>query len=316
MQNLKLCCDVARHRSFSRAGTEHGITQSAVSQRINQLEKRLGVMLLDRSVRPLCLTAAGEVYVRGCTELIDANNRLERKVSQLRQLDGQVRVDAIYSAGIDLLQRIKEQFEMGHPGVTVTVDYKRPEAVYDEVRQGRCDLGIVSFPKRWRDVTVIAFRDERMAVVCRREHELAGRSHVHATDLAAWPMVMFESDLPVGRYVRKYLRTNGVVPDVQSAFDNIDTIKSAVAVTDGISILPTRTVLREVEAGTLAIVPLEPPLDRPLGIIHAKRAGNDKRAAPAVEAFIDFLLEHAGANVDLNAGISTQEAKEHAQMTG
>jgi DNA-binding transcriptional LysR family regulator len=316
MQNLKLFCDVARHRSFSRAGAEHGITQSAVSQRISQLEKRLGVMLLDRSVRPLCLTAAGEVYVRGCTELIDANDRLERQVSQLRQLDGQVRVNAIYSAGIDLLQRVKELFELSHPNVTITVDYKRPEAVYDEVRQGRCDLGIVSFPKRWRDVTVIALRDERMAVVCRREHELSERSRVHAADLAAWPMVMFESDLPVARHVRKYLRANGAAPDEQSAFDNIDTIKSAVAVTDGIAILPTRTVLREVQAGTLAVVALEPPLDRPLGIIHAKRAGNGKRAAPAVEAFVDFLLEHAGANVDLNAGVSAEEAKEHAQLVG
>ncbi|MCC7205272.1 MAG: LysR family transcriptional regulator, partial [Phycisphaeraceae bacterium] len=64
MQSLRLFCDVAGHRSFSLAAKKHGITQSAVSQRVGQLEKRLGVTLLDRSVRPLALTPAGELFLR------------------------------------------------------------------------------------------------------------------------------------------------------------------------------------------------------------------------------------------------------------
>jgi DNA-binding transcriptional LysR family regulator len=71
MQTIRLYADVARYRSFSEAAREHGITQSAASQRIRSLEDRLGVMLIDRSVRPLALTPAGEVYGRGCIELLE-----------------------------------------------------------------------------------------------------------------------------------------------------------------------------------------------------------------------------------------------------
>ena len=110
MHTLRLFCDVARHHSFSAAASDHGITQSAVSQRISQLEKKLGVPLLDRSVRPLELTEAGVVYLRGCLELVQRYEHLESRVCQLRQLEGCLRVDAIYSAGIDLLYDICEEF--------------------------------------------------------------------------------------------------------------------------------------------------------------------------------------------------------------
>ena len=298
MQTAKLYCDVARHRSISRAAAEYGITQSAVSQRISQLEKRLGVTLLDRSVRPLELTAAGQVYLQGCLDLLERNERLESTVSQIQLVEGNVRVDAIYSAGIDLLNHVKQHFASAHPRVTVTVNYKRPEAVYEETRQGRCDIGIVSYPQKWRHVSVIPLRDERMSVVCQPDHPLSQQLKVNAVQLAEWPMVMFERQLPVGRHIRKYLREHGVTPQVDSVFDNLDTIKSALAVTKLVSILPRRTVLREMEAGTLAAVELEPVLVRPMGIIDGRRTGSVNGFSPAVQIFVNILLEHAGPDVE------------------
>jgi len=298
MQTLKLYCDVARHRSISLAAAEHGITQSAVSQRISQLEKRLGVALLDRSVRPLKLTTAGLAYLNGCLDLLDRCDRLEQDVSRMRQMAGHLRVDAIYSAGIDLLNHIRQRFAEEHPDITVTVNYKRPEQVHAEVREGRCDLGIISYPNRWRGVAVIPLRNERMVVVCPPDHPLARQSTVRPDQLAPWPMVTFESQLPVGQHIRKYLRDHGVTPNVDNVFDNIDTIKSAMTVTDRVAILPRRTVLREVEAAALAAVPLEPALERPLGIIHTRRGANGHGFSSAVQAFVDFLIEHAGPEAD------------------
>ena len=304
MHTLRIFCAVARHSSFSLAAAEHGITQSAASQRVSQLEKKLGVPLLDRSVRPLGLTAAGKQFLDGSQDLLERYDRLQRNVSQLRRLDGQVRVDAIYSAGIDLLKHLRERFVAAHGDVSVTINYKRPDAVYDEVRQGRCDIGILSYPQRWRDVSVIPLRDERMAIVCPPDHPLAQHSQVHVARLSDLLMVAFEPEMPVGRRIRKYLRAHNVVPEVVNVFDNIDTIKSAVAVTseDGsvgvAAILPRRTVLREVSARTLAVVELEPKLVRPMGIIHARRGGKGQAFTPVVRAFVDFLLEHAGPNVD------------------
>ena len=300
MDTLRLFCDVATCRSFSEAARRHGISQSAASQRVGRLEARLGVTLIDRSVRPLALTDAGQEFTRGCRELIERYDVLEGRISGLRQRPaGEVRIDAIYSAGIDLLNQVKEQFEAVMPGVTVVVEYKRPEEVYEAVRQQRCDLGILSYPKRWPDVGTIPLRNERMVVVCAPDHPLAARQRVNAGQLSDWPMVSFEAGLPVGRRIRRYLREHGATPTITNVFDNIDTLKSVVAVTDQISILPRRTVLREVAAGTLRVVELDPQLDRTMGIIYPRARRHDGSPfSPAAQAFVEFLLQHAGPEVE------------------
>jgi len=298
MQSLRLFCDVASNRSFSQAAVDHGITQSAVSQRIGQLEKRLGVKLINRSVRPLVLTAAGNTFWEGCQDLIERYDLLELSVSRFEpSTQGSVRVDAIYSAGIDLLNLIKASFEALHPSVVVTIEYKHPDKVYEAVRDQRCDLGILSYPQRWQQVQVIPLRDESMAVVCSPRHALAGSDFVEAARLGQWPMVMVDQSLPLGRRIRRYLRQHGVNPNLTNEFDNLDTIKSAVAVTEEIAILPKRTVRREVAAGVLAVVELEPRLVRPMGVIY-RRLNGGKDFPPAVQAFIDFLQQHAGPEDD------------------
>lgn len=307
MQDLRVLCDVAKHHSFSRAAAEHGITQSAASQRVGLLEKRLGVTLIDRSVRPLELTEAGREFFEGCQDLLERFERLKQRVSRLGPAaEGTVRIDAIYSAGIDLLNHVKELFEPQHPGVRVMIEYKQPDEVYEAVLERRCDLGILSYPRRWRQVQVIPLWDEPMAVVCSPNHPLAGQRRLHASELAGWPMACFEPELPVGRRIKEYLRENGVVPTIASEFDNIDTIKEAVEVTDQVAILPKRTVQREVAAGTLSVVDLKPQLQRPMGIIY-RRGNINGRGEEGVVAslgrpaqmFVDFLLRYARDHKEL-----------------
>lgn len=300
MQTLRLFVEVARCHSFSQAAERHHITQSAASQRIQQLEKRLGVTLLDRSVRPLALTAAGQRYLAGCEELLEAHDRLEREVGQMHgDPKGLVRVAAIYSAGIQLLNQVRERFVEEHPRINVEIRYDQPEAVYHSVREAECDLGILSYPQGWRNVGVIPLRNEVMAVVCQPGHELARRSVVQVDTLSAFEMVGFSPDLPVARRLTRYLRENHANPRVTDVFDNIDTIKSAIAVTDRFAILPKRTVVREVAAGTLAAVDLLPQLVRPIGIIHRRKHKSGQAFGPAAQVFVDFLLEHAGPSVEL-----------------
>ncbi len=309
MQNLRLFCDVAHYHSFSQAAAKHGITQSAVSQRVSQLEKRLGVKLIDRSVRPLELTACGELFLRGVIETLDRYEELEREVIEhgKRQgegkpgepsadLQGELHIEAIYSAGIDLLAGAKSAFESRWPHARVAISYKHPDEVHQAVRDRQCDLGIVSYPDHWRDVHAIELRRERMAVVCSPRHPLARAAVVQAVALSAYAIVSFEASLPVGRQIRQYLRQHGVAPSFASVFDNIDTIKTAVTMTDAVAILPQRAVRREVESGTLVAVRLEPELVRPLGIIHRKSLSQ------LAEAFTALLRERVAGEDARDAG--------------
>jgi DNA-binding transcriptional LysR family regulator len=80
---LELFCSVAEFRSFSRAAAEFSLTQSAVSQSIQQLEEGLAVQLLDRTRRPLVLTQAGEFFHGRVQQLLRNYHRLEQEVRSL-----------------------------------------------------------------------------------------------------------------------------------------------------------------------------------------------------------------------------------------
>ena len=79
-ESLKLFCDIVRNKSFSLAAVENHVTQSAASQVVSQLEKRLGVLLINRSERPLIPTPKGQLYYEGCKELVERYMELEASV--------------------------------------------------------------------------------------------------------------------------------------------------------------------------------------------------------------------------------------------
>lgn len=293
----RLFCDVAQHRSMSGAAELHGITQSAASQRIQGLEKELGVQLVDRSTRPLSLTAAGELYFRGCRRILQSYEKLTRRISEAGtgvrsndspELRGEVNIVAIYSAGIGLLNQVKAGFEKQNPRVNVEIEYLQPDTVYDRVRQEQCDFGIISYPKRWAGLASIPLREETMGLVVGPRHPLAGRDHAHASELCPYEFVSFELSLPIGRQIRKYLSRHCAHAKIVSQFDNIDTIKSYVEESEVAAILPWRTVQKEVAAGVLAGVSLSPLLTRPIGIIYLRQRPH----RPLVKAFIEYLLNN------------------------
>ncbi|MAX27120.1 MAG: hypothetical protein CMJ19_21705 [Phycisphaeraceae bacterium] len=323
MDTMRLYCEVARHQSFSKAAAALGLTQSAISQRIGALEKELDIVLFDRSVRPLALTPQGEVFLKEAKMLVDRYDKLVHKVTQMQHgLSGNVVVETIYSAGIDLLNGVKQAFEKANPQVSVQIAYKRPEEIHDSVKHGRCDLGIVSYPRHWRDVGVTPLRDEPMAVICTPEHALASKKQVHASELGEWPLVAFESTLPVGRHVRRYLRQHGVTPRVVGEFDNIDTMRHALTeVADSYAILPVCHTLKQIARGSLVALALTPQLVRPLGVIYDRhgsmgrghtKGGRVREFTPAVEAFLDFLLQEVGKT---DEGLKTSPL-ENSQLQG
>jgi DNA-binding transcriptional LysR family regulator len=84
--------------------------------------------------------------------------------------------------------------------------------------------------------------------------------------------IAFEKNLAIRKAVDRSLRQHGVKPSVAMEFDNIETIKQAISIESGVSILPVTSVSREVENGTVAAVPLDmPELVRPIGIIHRRQ---------------------------------------------
>jgi DNA-binding transcriptional LysR family regulator len=149
-----------------------------------------------------------------------------------------------------------------------------------------------------------------MVVAVRPDHPLAAHEQVQARQLSDHAMVSFESSLRLGRRIRAYLREQGASPEVVDTLDNIDSIKNVISLTQRFAILPKRTIWRELESGTLRAVALTPQLVRPLGVIYRRwRNGPDQPFTPAAQMFVDFLLKHAGPEVDVLANLDAAATK-------
>ncbi len=125
-----------------------------------------------------------------------------------------------------------------------------------------------------------------MVLVCAPGHRLAKFETVTFEDLAGEKVIGFDNDLTIRREIDRVLQLHDVEVAVAMEFDNIETIKRAVEIGAGVALLPEPTVLREVESGSLAMVPLATEeLVRPLGIIHRR----GKELGSTTRRFIELL---------------------------
>jgi LysR family transcriptional regulator, transcriptional activator of the cysJI operon len=290
---LKLFKEIAQTRSMTRAAAHCGISQSAASQHVHEVESRLGAPLLDRSTRPMELTPAGRRLMEFARDVLRREEQFRRELAELKQqVEGTVRVASIYSVGLSEMSRVREQFARRYPEAQLLVEYMRPGRIYDAVLDGSVDLGLVSYPEPRRDFAVIPWREEQMAVAVAPGHPLAARAVVVPADLEGQDFIGFDEDLPIRRMQDRFLREQGVTVNLSMQFDNIQMIKEAVALGSGISILPARTMQAEIEQGRLAAVPLDAPgLVRPVGIVYRRR----KKFGRAVKSFLDMLQSDEAA---------------------
>src|SRR5438270_6879 len=260
LESLKIFCDVVRWASFSRGAAENKISQSSASQAVHQLELRLGVKLIDRSKRPLVLTPHGKVYYEGCKELVGRYLEIESRVKALEDdhnVVGTVRVASIYSIGLHHMSQYVRTFGTLYPGASVQLEYLHPTRVVESVCDDAAELGLISYPRKWPELTVTPWREEDMVLAVHPSHRFAGLGSVPVAKLDGETFVGFDADLAIRRAIDRFLRHHDVQVRIALEFDNIENIKRAVEIPAGVTILPEPTLAREVKAGTLAAVHID-----------------------------------------------------------
>jgi DNA-binding transcriptional LysR family regulator len=275
----------------------NSVSQSAASQMLKQLEKSIGMRLLDSSKRPLVITDAGRLYLDLCRDVLRRHDDFRSALDGLRtRVEGSVRIAAIYSIGLSEMSELEREFSARHPEAKLEVEYLRPERVYEALLTDRVDLGLVSYPEASRDIKVIPWREEEMVVAMSPFHPLAGRSAIDPSDLAGLDFIGFDEELPIRKHIDRHLELQGVSVRVTMHFDNLQSLKEAVAETRGVSILPGRLLIKELSLGRLVSSPITGSrLFRPLGIVHRRK----KQFHRAAQAFLDLLQEQPQVGMEL-----------------
>jgi len=287
IETLKVFCDVVETGSFSAAASQNFITQSAVSQQLRTLESKYHCKLLERGRSGAKPTPAGEILYRASHEILERYREIETQLQESGKIvSGTLRVAIVYSVGLHELPPYLKEYLREFPQVNVHVEYARPNKIYDDVIAGRIDLGIVAYPAKHPQVAVTPFREDRLVLVCPPNHPFSSLKKVTAAKIDGQAFVGYERDISTRKATDQLFHTRGINVQYVGEYDNIETIKRAVEIGQGISIVPLAAVQHELEHGTLRVVHLsDEMLLRPLGIIHKK----NRHLSPAAVKFIEVL---------------------------
>jgi len=277
---MRVFCDVVETRSFTKAAELNSLSQSAVSQQVAALERDVGTRLLTRGGGGADATDVGRAFYRGAKDILARIERMGREMDKIvRSASPLLRVGTIYSVGFYLLDAYVRRFIAAHPQVKLEVQYTKWDEILASVLAGEMDLGIVAFPDKHRQIEVIPLVTEELMVVCAPGHRLAGRQSISPSELRGERFVAFDANVPTRRFIDRMLRASRVEVDVCMEFDNNDTLKRAVEVGAGLSILPQGIGQREQSLGQLCFIPFEQPSKWKRRICVIRRRGRQHSKA-------------------------------------
>jgi len=272
IETLKIFCDLAELQSFSKTAEKHLLSQSAVSQQLAQLELAHKCELINRKKRPIELTKEGQLFYEAAKDIFDRYEQLKSELSTLKTAEAcRINVAAIYSIGMHTLPNYVKKFMVNYPNVNVHVEYLSAKVIYEMVLAGDIDIGLVAVPRRDKRLDVYDFEDEPLVLACSPAHPLSHESQVNIHQLQFERFIGFEKDTPTRIWIDGILQRYNIVVRPVMEFDNVETIKRAVEINSGVSILPQTVILQEVSSDTIKAVDFSNEgFFRPTGIIIRK----------------------------------------------
>ena len=287
IESLKAFCDLAETESFTKAAQINGVSQSAVSQTITALERTFKSLLIERSKKMFRLTREGQVLYDYSKQIVQKYESLHNQLQDLKEIiSGNIRVATIYSIGLHDLPPFVQKFMKGWPTVNVHVEYRHASQVYADVLGNVVDLGLVAYPVKDSKLETIPLHKDLLVLICHPQHPFAKQKSVKLKQLAGQNLIGFDPESPTRKALDKIFKEHEVASKYAMEFDNIETVKRAVEIEAGISIVPRGTVTQEVLKQTLVALPIaDGDFYRPIAAIYTK----SKVLSPAMKQFLTVL---------------------------
>jgi len=287
LETLKVFCDIVELGSFSKTAEKHLLSQSAISQQLAQLEVIHKCQLINRKKRPIELTKPGQLLYRAAREMLEQYEQFCSELNALKSTSSyRLKVAAIFSIGMHALPDYVKRFMVRFPNINMHIEFLSAAKIYELVLTGEFDIGIVALPKQDKRLQVYDFVKEPVILACSPKHAFSQYHEIDIHKLQFERFIAFDKGVPTRVWIDSvFSRYNLVIHPVME-FDNIETIKRAVEINSGVSILPRMTILQEISVGSLCGLPFSNEFFcRSTGIIIRK----GKMLGQAGRYFIDLL---------------------------
>ncbi|MEG5607982.1 LysR family transcriptional regulator [Enterobacter hormaechei] len=270
LRQLRVFVTVAQARSFSRAGEMIGLSQSAVSHSVKELETQTGVKLLDRTTREVVLTEAGHQLATRLERLLDELNSTLRDVGRLgQQLSGTVRVAASQTISAHLIPQCIAESNHRYPDIDFVLHDRPQQWVLESIRQGDVDFGIVIDPGAVSDLECEVVLSEPFLLLCRDDDPLASLSQVAWQALQGANLVLQDYASGSRPLIDAALAAQGVKATIVQEIGHPATLFPMVEAGIDISVLPA-LALPLPQGSRLTVKRFVPCVERQLMLVRRK----------------------------------------------
>ncbi len=270
LRQLRVFVTVAQARSFSRAGEIIGLSQSAVSHSVKELETQTGVKLLDRTTREVVLTEAGQQLAMRLERLLDELHSTLRDVGRLgQQLSGTVRVAASQTISAHLIPQCIAESNHRYPGIDFVLHDRPQQWVLESIRQGDVDFGIVIDPGAVSDLECEVVLSEPFLLLCRDDDPLASLPQVTWQALQGANLVLQDYASGSRPLIDAALTAQGVKATIVQEIGHPATLFPMVEAGIGISVLPA-LALPLPQGSRLTVKRFVPCVERQLMLVRRK----------------------------------------------
>lgn len=278
---------VVEKGNFTRAADELHMTQPAVSQYIQTLEREIGTKLLDRTNKYVRLNKAGEIVFHHAKEILGLQTRMQNLVDDLmKTASGNISIGSSYTFGEYVLPHLIAKLKTKYPMITPAVTIGNTHEIAEMVLGHQIDIGILEGDFHHQKLYIEAFAEDSMFVVIPANHCYADREDIQLFELCDETWIVREEGSGTRDAAEKMFSENQFIPKDIMSFGSTQTIKESVEAGLGITLLSQKAVKKEITLGTLKMLKVNgKPFSRKFSLITRDMKFQTK----ATEVFLDIL---------------------------
>jgi DNA-binding transcriptional LysR family regulator len=289
LRQLRVFVAAAQQRSFSQAGQMIGLSQSAVSHSVKELESEMGIRLLDRTTREVMLTEAGVQLASRLERLLEELNTTLLDVrSYGQQRSGTVRIAASQTISAHLMPQCLAASQLHFPEIKIMLRDRPQQWVLQSIRNAEVDFGIVIGPLQVDDLEGEAILEEPFLLLCRQDDPLAAEKEISWQMLNRRLLVLQDYSSGSRVLIDEALRQQQVKVEIVQEIGHPATLYPMVEAGIGISILPA-LALPLPQGRPLLVRRITPEINRSIMLVRRK----NRSLSPAAEAIWQEVRQQA-----------------------
>jgi DNA-binding transcriptional LysR family regulator len=295
-RRLHVFYTVARLLSFTKAADSLHMTQPAVTFQVRQLEEHFNTRLFDRTHNKISLTAAGEQVYAYAEKIFELYDELENSVRALTgEISGVLILGASTTIAEYMLPALLGDFKDKYPDVTIRLKVSNTDGIVSMVENNVIDLGVVEAPVTNKNLMVEACRTDRLVAIAPPGHPLAENKTIPLQSILDYPFIAREEGSGTREVIMEYLKEGGLDPsqlNVIMELGSLEALKGAVEAGIGVSVISRATLVKEIKLGSLEVIELEPPLERPFSFVHQKHKFRQRAMDELLEFARNYCESH------------------------